>query len=407
MDYSSWYDSWATTAPTTAAEARVWFRGFAEATNALRRPGVAEGLRPVESLVDRRVAWEDGPTPRVAKLSPEWYRGSESATLADSTEVFIDNLNREYPELRIPKGKLWPPAARGLVIAGGAAGAAVRHSWRASAGDVDFFLVGHANDAERRVAIISLADWLGQGGPIHAHSTPGAITFLVNGREYQVVLRGYTTAAEVLHGFDLGSSSALFDGHQAMVNEVGAFAFETGYNFVTLAGYRPSYENRLAKYFDRGYGLVLPELDPFKALVAGRLRSLKFVGLRPAGGPDSLHVLAAETVESLGGFAAGDEFYSNFTASCALIPEMTARHFRACGLEIPYKGTLCMPDFDPSILTRGAPVLDSGTGRALGLGGEVVRPVVFRGVGDDTLLAPEAERPEALRRWYGAAHCEA
>jgi hypothetical protein len=85
----------------------------------------------------------------------------------------------------------------------------------------------------------------------------------------QVILRLYGTQAEVIHSFDIGACSVLWDGACVRFNRLGRLAFTHGVNVLDLSSRRASYERRLAKYSDRGYSLILPHLDMDKLRAKG------------------------------------------------------------------------------------------------------------------------------------------
>ena len=92
--------------------------------------------------------------------------------------------------------------------------------------------------------------------------TSGSISIEIDySLSIQIILRHYATASEILHGFDLGSSACGFDGDQVFVTELGRFAYEYGYNIIDTTRRSTTYEARLAKYFNREFGLILPHLD--------------------------------------------------------------------------------------------------------------------------------------------------
>ena len=91
--------------------------------------------------------------------------------------------------------------------------------------------------------------------------TAGSITIQSFAVNLQVVLRLYASPSEILHGFDLGASAAGFDGKSVWVTALGRFAFECGYNVVDTTRRSATYEARLEKYRNRGFDLILPELD--------------------------------------------------------------------------------------------------------------------------------------------------
>jgi hypothetical protein len=80
----------------------------------------------------------------------------------------------------------------------------------------------------------------------------------------QIILQAYRSVGRVLHHFDLGSCAVAFDGRELFFSPRGKFAFETGLNVVDLSVHRATFEQRVAKYEGRGFGIALPGLDPRK-----------------------------------------------------------------------------------------------------------------------------------------------
>jgi hypothetical protein len=177
--------------------------------------------------------------------------------------------------------------ANGILLAGGAA-AGILMRQEKTYKDFDFFLVGHQCDNAALAAIANFANhvhtwhagiWAergeDKGSGAYSHSdtrmkvcrTRGCITFMVpipdaqNAIQIQVILRHYAFACEVIRGFDLGSSAVSWDGARVAMTGLGKFAADHGANILNLAVRRASYERRLSRYFDRGYDLVLPDLD--------------------------------------------------------------------------------------------------------------------------------------------------
>lgn len=72
-------------------------------------------------------------------------------------------------------------------------------------------------------------------------------------------------------GFDLGSAAVGFNGDTLIFTELGRFAYEYGYNIIDTQRRSTSYESRLKKYVDRGFGIIYPKLDINR--VTGRLWS--------------------------------------------------------------------------------------------------------------------------------------
>jgi len=77
----------------------------------------------------------------------------------------------------------------------------------------------------------------------------------------QIILRKYSTIAEIIYGFDIGASQICYDGKQVYYTVLSQFAMETGLNIVDSSRLSPTYEHRLLKYHDRGFGFVYPFLS--------------------------------------------------------------------------------------------------------------------------------------------------
>lgn len=82
-----------------------------------------------------------------------------------------------------------------------------------------------------------------------------------NNKTVQIIFRSYTSISEVLHGFDLGSSAVGFDGNEIYFTSLGKFAYEYGCNIVDTTRRSTTYEKRLNKYYERGFSIIMPNLD--------------------------------------------------------------------------------------------------------------------------------------------------
>jgi hypothetical protein len=213
-------------------------------------------------------------------------RGTHGATFhraADDSE-FAARMAEEAPFLAT-----FDFCAHGMRLAGGAVSALLMHrpfDARTMYHDFDLFLVGHADDEEARGAIRALAAHLWAAwGQMEVHRTQNALSFLHEEeggarRIVQAILRRYASEAEILHGFDVGSCSFMWDGRRVTATRIGVLAAERGANVLDLAVRRASYERRLAQYFERGFDLVLPALNGRRFLaLEGQLRYLRAEGL--------------------------------------------------------------------------------------------------------------------------------
>lgn len=87
------------------------------------------------------------------------------------------------------------------------------------------------------------------------------LTVITLSMTVQFIFRCYTCVSQILHGFDIGSSAAGFDGEQVWLTEMGGLAFGAKVNVVDLSRRSPTYEKRLSKYCYRGFNIMFPGLD--------------------------------------------------------------------------------------------------------------------------------------------------
>ncbi len=83
---------------------------------------------------------------------------------------------------------------------------------------------------------------------------------LINDK-FQIIHRLYKDKAEILHGFDIGSSSVGIDNNYIYFTELSKFSYEHKCNIVDTTRRSTSYEHRLQKYFKRGFNIILPYFD--------------------------------------------------------------------------------------------------------------------------------------------------
>ncbi|KAI1094196.1 ankyrin [Rostrohypoxylon terebratum] len=80
-------------------------------------------------------------------------------------------------------------------------------------------------------------------------------------RHVQIVLRLYKSVSEILTGFDIDCSCAIYDGKQVYCSPRALASFITQINPIDLTRRSPSYENRLSKYSHRNFEVYWPGLD--------------------------------------------------------------------------------------------------------------------------------------------------
>ncbi|KAI9060760.1 ankyrin [Trametes sanguinea] len=79
-------------------------------------------------------------------------------------------------------------------------------------------------------------------------------------RSVQIVLRLYSSPAEILAGFDVDAPCCLYDGERVWANPRAIVAMMRQCNTVDMSRRSPSYEVRLAKYSARGFEIHVPNL---------------------------------------------------------------------------------------------------------------------------------------------------
>ncbi|KAI0643463.1 ankyrin [Trametes meyenii] len=79
-------------------------------------------------------------------------------------------------------------------------------------------------------------------------------------RSVQIVLRLYSSPAEILAGFDVDAPCCLFDGERVWANPRAIVAMMRQCNTVDMTRRSPSYEVRLTKYSARGFEVHVPDL---------------------------------------------------------------------------------------------------------------------------------------------------
>ncbi len=75
--------------------------------------------------------------------------------------------------------------------------------------------------------------------------------------KYQIILRCYNSKSHILHGFDLPCCAVGWDGN-FYTTKAGLFSLTHNVNILDLTRRSVTYENRLIKYYYRGFALVLP-----------------------------------------------------------------------------------------------------------------------------------------------------
>ena len=76
--------------------------------------------------------------------------------------------------------------------------------------------------------------------------------------EIQLIFRLYLTKADILYSFDLGSSAIGFDGKSICFSWLGVYSYANMINIIDQKRESDTYSYRLAKYYHRGFSIILP-----------------------------------------------------------------------------------------------------------------------------------------------------
>jgi hypothetical protein len=187
-----------------------------------------------------------------------------------SQEEYSVKFSKSYPIIdKILKN------TTNIVVAGGAAANPIYVENRIYIhSDIDIFIYGILDEVEfwkkvNEIAlkIVSLIDQklnitqkIKRGILIIGiHNSCGLII------EYQIILRMYHTMSSIIHAFDIPSCCILYDGTTTYTTTLGAYAYSNQVNLVYTKYRSTSFEKRLIKYFNRGYGLGFIGYDIKKA----------------------------------------------------------------------------------------------------------------------------------------------
>ena len=174
----------------------------------------------------------------------------------------------------------------GVLIAGGAVSSIFYEENMCFSKDIDLFLCGYKTIAELETRTQKLGKEIGDyfaasDIPMIIMRSKNAIT--IHGRypymkDIQIILRSYETPSQVLHGFDIGSSAMGFWNGKFMTTSLGRFSLKYGMNIFDNTRRSTSYEYRLFnKYYYRGYGVIMPELDASKIIRDTRINKHVFL----------------------------------------------------------------------------------------------------------------------------------
>jgi len=130
--------------------------------------------------------------------------------------------------------------------------------------DIDIFIYG-LNEEEGTQKLIEVYNHIANFIPHKAvcFRSTNAITIVSQYpyRHVQIILRLYSSPAEIMMGFDVDSCSVGFDGENVFMTPRAHRAIMSRRNSVDMSRRSPSYEYRLWKYSTRGFGVEIKDLD--------------------------------------------------------------------------------------------------------------------------------------------------
>jgi hypothetical protein len=221
-------------------------------------------------------------------------------------KTYIEIINTEYPYIRDVFKE-----CKNVILAGGAAAFPLTHR-NYKTGDVDLFIYGiDPTDMKslwnviNNITRIIRRYCLSPDTPykcISESMTPGLITMIARSADptptywrnagrnarlaspvnhkIQIILRAFPSPSSIVHGFDVASSRVLYNGNECYTSGLARYAFNFGVNLVDPSCRSTTYEHRLGKYFDRGFGIALPNLKP-ESLISGKPLKLPHIEIHP------------------------------------------------------------------------------------------------------------------------------
>jgi len=234
-----------------------------------------EKENPEPSVFRHLPRFEEDTTPRCFELKDEKRKPVGTTAIIESKEQFdvswdcltegllrFVNWNNVFAAGGAVAGCLAPLPPD--IASGGPSATRVKrrkyfHDTFLPGSDIDLFLYGlNAQQAEDKLLEIYDAVQAANPYEIKAFRSTHAITLVSQYpfRHVQIVLRLYNSPSEVLMGFDVDACAVGYNGKDVFCCPRTALAIMTQSNTVDMSRRSPSYEMRLAKYAQRGYGAI-------------------------------------------------------------------------------------------------------------------------------------------------------
>lgn len=231
--------------------------------DAHRYINVEDDLIPIENIRSKVYEFKN-PT-----IVPNEWSPYKEITQEQYSEKFISNNNIMQKVLN---------TTTNVVVAGGAAAKPLYPSENIIYNDIDIFIFGILDiqefwDKVSEIArkIILLTKGIHFNCSITQKMKKGIVIIVVVSpsgsiiKEYQIILRMYHTLSSIIHAFDIPSCCVAYDGCTAYTTTLGEYAHSYQINIVNTKYRSITFENRLVKYFKRGFGIELIGYDINKA----------------------------------------------------------------------------------------------------------------------------------------------
>lgn len=145
------------------------------------------------------------------------------------------------------------PLANGVVIAGGACTDGY------GPGDIDLFLV--CKEEDKYDVLTNQLSLFKKHKCNTVTIKHGVITFTMDEEIVQIILRRYDSIEQLIHGFDLPASQIAWDGSRFYGTPLFAYSFKTGIQPIDPRRMSNTFDLRIKKYMNKGYGICVPWTD--------------------------------------------------------------------------------------------------------------------------------------------------
>ncbi|KAH8995800.1 hypothetical protein EDB86DRAFT_3077358 [Lactarius hatsudake] len=219
--------------------------------------------------------------------------------------------------------------------------------------DVDIFLYGLTiEEAERK--IVTIYEAVRDSVPWDVTCVRTKHTVSIHSqypyRSIQIVLRLYSSPAEVLTGFDVDAPCCAYDGDRVWANPRAIVAMMRQSNIVDVTRRSPSYEVRLAKYSSRGFEVYVPglkreEIDPtIYERGVGRVQGLaRLLAIEKLATPEARSqyqrrrsLLRGRPVDGQSAYIRGEHRYKSDLKADAVFSGLEMSDYDIVNLHIPY-----------------------------------------------------------------------